>query len=158
VSAAMYVARTVWTAACIGVLALFSACGSTDARTASRSITAPAGPGSGASSAACRPGARAVCLTRSAGGHTIRVGVGWTIGLDLQSSGGSWSGPVQTGARLLRQLGAVRRDTGGFVVSYRATAPGQTALRAFERPVCAPMRACPQYILLWQVNVRVSRS
>jgi hypothetical protein len=153
--AAMYLARTVRTAACVGVLTLFSACGGTDAHTASRPTTAPAAPSSGASSGACRPGARAVCLTRSAGGRTVKVGVGWTIGVDLQTPRGAWSGPLQTGARLLRQIGAVRRESGGLVVSYRAIAPGKTALRAFERPVCAPTQACPQYILVWQVNVRV---
>jgi hypothetical protein len=154
--AAMYLARTVWTAACIGVLTLFSACGSTDASTTSRSTTAPAGVRSAPNGAACRPGARTVCLTRSAGGHTIKVGIAWTIGLDLQASSSAWSGPLQTGARLLRQLGPIRREAGGLAVSYRAIAPGQTALRAFERPVCGAMQACPQYILLWQVNVRVS--
>jgi hypothetical protein len=98
-----------------------------------------------------------VCLTRSSGGRTIAVGVGWTVGVELQTPGGMWSGPVQVGAHLLGQLGDVQREGGAVAVSYRAQSPGQTVLRAFERPVCPAMRACPQYILVWQVELRVTR-
>jgi hypothetical protein len=153
----MYLARTVGTAVCVGVLTLFSACGSTDARPTIPSATAQGGYSSAPASSTCRPGPHSVCLTRSAGGHTIELGVGWTVGLELQTPSGVWSVPAQAGAQLLRQLGAVRRNGGGVAVSYRALAPGRTTLRAFERPVCPPMRACPQYILVWQVELRVSR-
>ena len=152
----MYIARTARTAICVGALTLFSACGSTDARPTAPSATVPGGHSSTPASATCRPGAHTVCLTRSAGGRTIELGVGWTVGVDLQTPNGVWSTPAQAGAQLLRQLGAVRRNGGGVAVSYRAVAPGRTALRAFGRPVCPPMRACPQYILVWQVELRVS--
>jgi hypothetical protein len=153
----MYSARTLETTACVGALALFSACGSSDARPTAPSVTVPRGHNSTAASTTCRPASHTVCLTRSAGGRTIELGVGWTVGVDLQTPSGVWSVPAQTGARLLGQLGAVRRDGGGVEVSYRALAPGRTSLRAFERPVCPPTRACPQYILVWQVELRVSR-
>ncbi len=152
----MYIARTARTAVCVGALTLVSACGSTDARPTVPSATVPGGHPSTPASTTCRPGAHTVCLTRSADGRTIELGVGWTVGVDLQTPSGVWSMPAQTGAQLLRQLGAVRRNGGGVAVSYRALAPGRTALRAFERPVCAPMRACPQYILVWQVELHVS--
>ncbi len=153
----MYIARTVGTAVCLSALALFSACGSTDARPTVPSATVPDGDGSAPASTTCRSGAHTVCLTRSSGDRTIQVGVGWTVGVELQTPSGVWSLPAQSGAQLLRQLGGVRRTGGGVEVSYRALAPGRTALRAFERPVCPPMRACPQYILVWQVELRVSR-
>ncbi len=152
----MYIARTAWTAVCVGALALFSACGSTAARLTAPSATAPGGYSSDPASTPCRAGAHSVCLTRSSGDRTIHVGVGWAVGVELRTPSGVWSVPVQAGAHLLRQLGSVRRNGGGVAVSYRALAPGRTALRAFERPVCPPMRACPQYILLWQVELRVS--
>jgi hypothetical protein len=160
----MYIARTAWTALCAGALALVSACGSSAAgprapsATVARgpSATLPSGHSSAPASGACRPGAHTVCLTHSSGGRTVQIGVGWTVGVDLQSPSGVWSGPTQAGAHLLRQLGGVRHDGRGIEVSYRALAPGRTVLRAFERPVCPPMRACPQYILVWQVTIRVA--
>jgi hypothetical protein len=152
----MYIARTVGTVVCVGGMTLFSACGSSDARPPVPSATVPNGYSSAPASTACPAGVHAVCLTRSSGGRTIQIGVGWTVGVELRTPSGVWTVPVQAGAHLLRQRGGVRRDGGAVEVSYRALARGRTALRAFERPVCPPMRACPQYILLWQVELRVS--
>jgi hypothetical protein len=97
-----------------------------------------------------------VCVTRSADGHTVTLGVGWTLGVDLHAPNSAWSGPSELGARLLRQIGGVRRDGGTVEVTYKTIAPGRTDLRAFERPVCPPARACPQFILLWEVHIRVT--
>jgi hypothetical protein len=84
--------------------------------------------------------------------------VGWTVEVALSTPNGTWSGPVEAGPRLLLQLGEVRRAGGGASVAYRSASPGRTALRAFERPLCGPARACPQYILAWQLHIRVSKS
>jgi hypothetical protein len=83
--------------------------------------------------------------------------VGWTVEVDLSTPDGTWSGPVEAAPRLLRQIGEVRR-AGGASVAYRSASPGRTELRAFERPLCGPARACPQYILAWQLHIRVSKS
>jgi hypothetical protein len=80
------------------------------------------------------------------------------VEVELSSPNGIWSGPVEVGPRLLRQLGAVQRAGGGAMVSYRSASPGKTALRAFERPLCRPGRACPQYILVWELHIRMSES
>ena len=101
-------------------------------------------------------GARAVCVTRSASGHTVTIAVGWTLGVDLHSPNSAWSTPSEIGARLLHQIGGVRRGTGSIEVAYRALAPGRTTLRAFERPVCQAGVACPQFILVWELNIHVS--
>lgn len=97
-----------------------------------------------------------VCVTRGDGGHVITVKVGWTIGVDLHAPGSDWSAPVELGARVLRRTGAITRHAGAVEVAYNAVAPGATNLRATERPVCAPGRACPQFIVLWDVHVRVT--
>jgi hypothetical protein len=68
-----------------------------------------------------------------------------------------WSGLSEIGTDLLRRIGALRYDAGAISASYEAVGPGRTALRAFERPRCTPTRACPQFILLWQVNIDVRR-
>ncbi len=135
---------------------LLSACGGTVAE--NRLSSTPPGDSvpSASASAACTTGARSVCVTPSANGHTVTLGVGWTVTLDLHAPNSAWSDPSELGARLLRQIGAVRRDGGTVEVTYRAVAPGRTGLRALERPVCPPTRACPQFILVWEVHVRVT--
>jgi hypothetical protein len=131
-------------------------CGETVAHSGLSSAQAPDSPPSASASAVCTTGARSVCVTRSANGHTVAVGVGWTVGIDLHAPNSVWSGPSELGARLLRQIGGVRRDGGAVEVAYRAAAPGRTELRAFERPVCPPARMCPQYVLVWEVHIRVT--
>ncbi len=153
----LYGVRTACTTVCAGALALCSACGSSAAGPRGTSATTQRSGSSSPASAACRADRDTVCLTRGSGGRTIEVGVGWTVGVELRTPSGIWSAPEQVGTHLLDQLGGVRREGGGVEVSYRARAPGRTALRAFERPVCPPMRACPQYILVWQVELRMSR-
>jgi hypothetical protein len=152
----MYIARTARAGACAGVLALLGACESSAGRAHTPHAVTPRGYRSAPASTTCRTGGHSVCLTRSSGGRTVGVGVGWTVAVELRTPAGVWSAPTQVGAHLLRQLGGVRHDGGGVAVFYRAQAPGRTALRAFERPVCPPMRACPQYILAWQVQLHVS--
>jgi hypothetical protein len=123
-----------------------------------RSSGAPSGSRSGTSSAsaACTNGARSVCLTPSAGGRTVAVGVGWTVAVRLGSPNSIWSEPSLHGRTLLRQLGAARRKENLVEVAYTAIAPGETDLRATERPACSPAHMCPQFILLWEVHIRVS--
>ena len=152
----MNVPRAVSIAAFVSALMLLGACGGTVAD--SRLSSAPPGDSapSASASAACTTGARSVCVTRSANGHTVTVGVGWTVGLNLHAPNSVWSGPSELGARVLRQIGGVRREGGTVEVAYRAVAPGRTELRAFERPVCPPARMCPQYVLVWEVHIRVT--
>jgi hypothetical protein len=174
----MNVARAPCTAALLSALALLGACGgSSDEKLPSSSAgKVLAGPGvpsgsglpsgsgrpagsnppSGSAAGACRARARSVCVTAPANGRTVAVGVGWVVEVDLYAPNSTWSDPVALAPRLLRQSGEVRRVDGGVSVAYRAIAPGKTELRAFERPLCRPARACPQFILVWLVHIRVS--
>jgi hypothetical protein len=145
----------------VALTALVTGCGSAVTVTRSSSAppadTLPSGPRApvGAPGAACQPRIRSVCATPAANGHTVAVAVGWTIETDLHGSSSIWSTPVELGAQLLHRLGDVRRAGGGVSAAYRAVAPGRTELRAFERPLCRPGRACPQLILEWQLHVQV---
>jgi hypothetical protein len=152
----MTVPRALSTVAFAGAVVLLGACGGTVAE--NRLTAAPSGDSapSASETAACTTGARSVCITSKANGHTVRLGIGWTVGLDLHAPGGAWSDPSEVGARLLRQIAGVRRDGGAVEVLYRTVAPGRTNLRAFERPVCPPARMCPQFVLLWEVHIRVT--
>jgi hypothetical protein len=143
-------------AAFLSVVILIVGCGGAAARGTSHSPPSTIGGDPVAVSGVCRSRPRSVCLTRSAGGHTIAVKVGWTIGVDLHAPHSYWSAPAAIGARVLRQAGAVARRAGAVEVAYNAVAPGATSLRATERPICAPRRACPQFIVLWDVHVRVT--
>jgi hypothetical protein len=163
------VARALFTAAVLSAMVLLGACGASageQKRPPARAGSPSGGSGrtfgsgrtSGSSQGACEARPRSVCVTASANGRTVALGVGWTVEVVLSTPNGIWSGPVELGSRLLRQLGEVRRVGGGASVAYRTSSPGQTELRAFERPPCRPGRVCPQYILVWELHIRVSRS
>jgi hypothetical protein len=66
-----------------------------------------------------------------------------------------WSGLRQVGPALLHRHGAVRHRAGGLAASYTAVKTGRTTLRASGAPRCAPGKACPQFILVWQVRLVV---
>ena len=145
--------RAISAAATIGVVLLLGGC-------ATGRATASSGPQTSLSTKAlparvCVPGAHTVCLTPASSGKTVTLTIGATVDVALRTASGSWSGLSQVGPRLLRENGSTRAGAGTIEASYRAVKTGRTALRAFERPVCPPMRVCPQFILLWQVNIRV---
>jgi hypothetical protein len=161
--AALSVARAPCTAAALGAVVLLGACGANAGEQKHPPAPAPrpvggSGRASAPAEGTCHAGPRSVCVTASANGRTIAVGVGRTLAVDLSTPSGIWSGPVELGPRLLRQDGEVRRAGGGVSVAYTAASPGRTELRAFERPLCRPARACPQFILLWELHIRVSKS
>lgn len=135
---------------------LVGACGGTVAD--SKQSSAPTGGRAPAApaKAGCITSARSVCLTAGANGRSVTVGVGWTVGLDLDSPHGVWSAPSEHGAGLLRRIGSVRRHGGAVEVTYRTIASGRTELRASERPVCPPAHMCPQYVLVWQAHILVT--
>ncbi len=106
-------------------------------------------------SAVCATGARSVCATQSANGHTVTAPVGWTVDISLHARDRTWSAPSEFGPRLLRQIGRVHRSVGGVEATYKAVALGRTELRALARPTCLPSQACPQFVLVWAVHLVV---
>jgi hypothetical protein len=139
-------ARATFATATWVALGALTACGAVLAQPARSSNSLPP---------ACAARPRAVCITRSDGDRTVSLGLGRTIVLVLATPGGNWSAPSEIGTHVLSPLGAPSRSGGGVTVIYRAAQPGTTTLRALERPVCAPGRMCPQFVLLWQVRIRV---
>jgi hypothetical protein len=97
-----------------------------------------------------------VCLDRSAGGTTVRVARGSLVQVDL-GGGLVWRNlhQVGAGARLLRSVVPATTHDGVLTARYRAEKSGRTALEATGAPHCAPGRACPQFLLLWRVQVIV---
>jgi hypothetical protein len=117
------------------------------------------GHGGGAAAAAasgCRPSGHVVCLARADGGHRVRVRLGQEVEVRLGGSELRWSSVREVGPRLLRASGTVGRRDGTVTADYTAVAKGRTELRATGSPRCESGRACPQFIVLWQVRVVVS--
>jgi hypothetical protein len=119
------------------------------------SVGTPRAAASGPS--ACPPGGRAVCVDRADGGHTVHVGVKQEVQLVLAGATLRWSGLRQLAPHVLRLRGRITTDgTGSLKASYSAVRAGRTTLQATGAPRCSPGKACPQFMLLWRVQVVVS--
>ena len=83
--------------------------------------------------------------------------VGATFTLELRAPRRSFSEPRESGAKVLELIAASRSGSAAEAY-YRALAPGRVVLRSVERPVCRPGRACPLFLVLWEVTVLVRRA
>jgi hypothetical protein len=147
------------TACAVGALALLlGGCGGAQRSTPSQA-NVPSRPDApspaSTSSGSCVQSARSICLTAADDGRTVSVGVGWRITLDLHAPQRRFGEPMRSGANVLGQLTPARRNAGALEASYRALTAGRAELLAVEQPICHPGRACPQYLVLWKVEVRV---
>jgi hypothetical protein len=150
------------TAWAIVVLALIAGCGHTSASRSDALASKGAADGGSSpphvlpSAGSCAPGTRTRCITANDEGRTITVRVGETFTLELKASGRSFGEPTESGAKALELIGASRSGSAAEAY-YRAVSIGRIWLRAPERPLCRRGRACPMFIELWQVQVRVVR-
>jgi hypothetical protein len=112
--------------------------------------------GAGSAVPVCHPGRQVVCIDRTDGGHSVPVKVGQTVTVDLDGSSLRWSDLHQVGPSLLRQRRAMVVRRGTLTASYVAKGVGRTGLRATGAPQCAHGKACPLFIVLWQVNVVIA--
>jgi hypothetical protein len=118
-------------------------------------VPSAAAPAVGSSTAGgCPPHGRAVCVDRADSGRRVHVKTGQTVTVALSGTTLKWSGLRQVGPTLLRFKSAVVHD-GGLTASYAAVKAGATVLRASGAPKCSHGKACPQFIVVWQVRVRV---
>jgi hypothetical protein len=120
---------------------------------------APLGAVAGAATASstvggCPSHGRAVCVDRADSGRRVHVRTGQTVMVALRGATLKWSGLRQVGPTLLRFKSAVSHD-GGLTASYAAVKAGETVLRASGAPKCSHGKACPQFIVVWQVRVTV---
>jgi len=155
------------TALATATLLLASACGSGGGAgggsAAARSAPSPSptpvqGPGGRAAGASCVSRHGSVCLTEAAGGHTVQLTVDWKLTLRLGGPGRRFSAPRQYGGgEALRALGHPQRSGSEVIASFQAVRPGTVQLRATERPLCRSGLACPDYVALWTLTVRVNR-
>ncbi len=104
---------------------------------------------------ACPTHGQVACVDRSDGGRTVHVRLGHVLKVALGGTTLRWSGLHQVGPSLLRRSGRIVSRDGGIMASYTAVKTGHTTLQAGGAPKSAPGRACPQFVLLWQVRVVV---
>jgi hypothetical protein len=143
----------------IAMLALGAGCAhtkssSSDASTSKSTAAGSPPPAKIPPAGACAPATRTRCITAADEGATIDVRVGETFTLELRAPRRSFSEPTQSGAKALELIGASRSGAAAEAY-YRALAPGRVLLRSVERPLCRRRVACPQYLVLWQVQVLV---
>ena len=116
----------------------------------------PGAPSRQAKPYTCAPAARTLCVMADDDGRTFTVRVGAYFTVELRAAHRTFSAPSESGAKALELIGA-SHSGGAAEAYYRALAPGHAVLRALERPVCTPGRACPDFVLLWEVQVHVVR-
>ncbi len=113
-------------------------------------------PSAAAKPYSCAPGARTLCVMADDDGRTFTVRVGAHFTVELRAAQRTFTAPTASGAKVLELIGA-SHSGGAAEAYYRALAPGHAVLQSLERPVCAPGRACPEFVLLWEVQVHVLR-
>ena len=116
----------------------------------------PSRPAQPAKLYSCAPGTHTLCVMADDSGHTFTVRVGAYFTVELRAAHRTFSVPAVSGAKVLELVGS-SHSGGAAEAYYRALAPGRVTLRAFERPQCTPGTACPDFILLWTVQVHVVR-
>lgn len=105
----------------------------------------------------CHAGPEVVCLTRADGGRIVQARLGQEVGVVLSDVTLVWSNPEVVGPRLLRQTGSVTRSPSQLTGWYKAVGIGRTSLRATATPRCTAGQACPQFVLLWQVQLTIGQ-
>lgn len=122
----------------------------------SLALSVPATTAGAAPATRCTSSRAQLCVNAADGGRTARARVGQRVELVLATAGQRWGEPRLIGHALVA-VGAPRRSGIGWTAAYRAVRPGTAAVQATEQPSCAKGVACPQYVLLWRVQVLVSR-
>jgi len=108
-------------------------------------------------SSGCRSSASLVCVTAGDSGHRVQIRIGQRLTVTLNDAGLVWSTIREIGPPLLKQLGHPIVAGTFLKTSYAAVDAGQTALQASAAARCSAGQACPQFMLLWRVQLHVVR-
>jgi hypothetical protein len=108
------------------------------------------------SSAICRASANTLCIDQADGGKLERLHLHATLHVTLGGSGLVWSALKEIGPIVLHETGATASGARQLNDAYRAIAKGRTTLQATASPRCVAGQACPEFVLLWRVQVVVT--
>ena len=109
-----------------------------------------------AADSTCHASSNLVCIGQSDSAHTVHVRVGETVEVTLSDTSLVWSDIRQVGPHLLRVTHNVTRSVRQLRETFEAITAGHTALQATGAPHCTAGQACPQFLLLWQVQIVVA--
>jgi hypothetical protein len=107
------------------------------------------------STAGCVTSKRLVCIGSKDVGRKFVVASGETVEVSLASSGLNWGAVQEIGPEALRQVGLSQSEANQFVVTFATQRSGSSMLQDTARPICVVGHACPQFVVLWRVQVVV---
>lgn len=113
------------------------------------------GEPAGARLAGCSPGDEVVCVTAADSGQRLHVRVGEELRVVLSGPRLIWRALREIGPQLLHPATAPAASSTALSRSYRAVAVGRTELQATASPQCSRNQACPQFLVLWRVEIIV---
>lgn len=105
----------------------------------------------------CRSSSDIVCIGQSGSQRSFNVRIGETVEVAFGDSSLVWSNIRQVGPQLLRVTHRATRGVEWFREIFEPVAMGHTTLQAIAAPRCSAGQACPQFVLLWQARVVVTR-
>jgi hypothetical protein len=105
----------------------------------------------------CHASSDVVCIGQSDSARSVNVRLGETVEVTLSNTSLVWSAIRQVGSQLLRVTHRATRSVHQFRETFEPVTAGHTALQATGAPRCSPGQACPQFLLLWRVQVIVKR-
>jgi hypothetical protein len=110
-----------------------------------------------AGAASCHPSSSLVCVGQSDSAHSVDVRLGERLQVTFNTVSLTWSNLRQVGPPLLRVTKRPTTSAHQFTETFTPVSVGHTALQATASPRCSPNQACPEFILLWQVQIIVRR-
>jgi len=105
----------------------------------------------------CHASSAVVCIGQSDSARSVNVRLGETLEVTFSDTSLVWSDIRQVGPQLLRVTQKATRSVHQFRETFRPVKVGRTALQATGAPRCTPGQACPQFLLLWRVQIIVTR-
>ncbi len=138
---------------------VLAACPAASAATRGPASAAPASttttlPGTAANTSKCAvvlgAGVRWIKTTSPC---EVAVPRGLTVSVDL--SGHYRWGPLATSSRAVVAVTSSHPSAGGLTGTLRGRSLGAAWLTSPGAPICPPGQACPQYVMLWRLKVKV---
>ena len=112
--------------------------------------------GAFAADSTCHSSSGVVCIGQSDSTRTVHVRLGETVEVTLSDTSLVWSDIRQVGPHLLRVTHNVTRSVLQLRETFEPIATGHTTLQATGAAHCTAGQACPQFLLLWRVQIVVA--
>jgi hypothetical protein len=100
-----------------------------------------------------------VTVTETTRAASMRVGQKLEVVLHASNGMNNWTQPKSTDESILTPIvdPAATAVRGVTLAAFQAKAPGQANITALGSPICPSGQACPMYVILFSVQVTVTR-